>query len=173
MPSALLSPLQESFHLWIVEEGKKGGHRSEYGEWIFLRNYIIGRIRIKEVEKGGTKMKAMRIIEKMQNVTKEKPATSFSHHIAKDRTKFIPSGHFKDKVWEVDARDNGQMKRTPEAGIYLHQFWDPIPWIYFELGHRHASPIQRLEEREAQLHDLRMFNPFSQGAGTPLDRVHS
>jgi len=42
--STVLSSLQESFHLWIVKEGGEGGHRSEYGEWIFFRNYIIGRI---------------------------------------------------------------------------------------------------------------------------------
>ena len=107
MPSAFLSPLQKSFHLWIVKEGGEGGHRSEYGERIFLRNYIIGRIWIKEVEKGGAKMKTMGILEKMQNIAKEKPATSFSHRIAKDRIQLVSSGHFKDKVWEVDTRDNG------------------------------------------------------------------
>ena len=103
----LSSSFEESSHLWIVKEGEEGGHRSEYGERIFLGNYIIGRIRIKEVEKGWAKMKTMGIIEKMQNIAKEKPATSFSDRIAKDRIKLVASGHFKDKVGEVDTRDYG------------------------------------------------------------------
>ena len=62
------------------------------------------------MEERGIQMKTIWILEKMENVAKEKPAKTLPHCIAKDGAEPFSPSHPQHQIWKINSRDNGQLQ---------------------------------------------------------------
>jgi len=95
---------------------------------------------VKEIEKGGMKMKTLRIVEKMEKVTQEKPAKALSHGIVKNGFETFPSGHLQNQIRKIDPGDNGQLQRPQKRGLTSISFG--IPSLGSTLNSAIPTPTQ-------------------------------
>jgi len=87
-------------------------------------------------------VKSVRVSEKVEEIPGKEPAATATNFIGDDGLETLSPRHAVHEIGKVDPGENGQLKRSPESGIDLHELRDIIPGIHFELDHGNAEPVQ-------------------------------
>lgn len=111
-------------------------------------------------------------LEETRQDIRDQPPESKSHLIVRYRFNVTLHQHLASEQRKGNPSANRQFQGTPEPGIDLHQFEDPISGIVFELYLSRAMPPKLSKKCNCLFLDLRFSGGLAFDASSSARRIH-
>src|SRR5216683_2897709 len=106
-----------------------------------------------------------RPLDDVTEVSTERPTEADVTRRRRSKRKCLPCSHRDEVAGEVGTGRQAELQRAPELGIYLHQVEGSVRGIQLEFDHRHAVPLERIEQALSQLQQTWVMDRLRARAG--------